>query len=119
MRHLESKIQTMCVRYFRIKYPKLLIYAIGNGGKRNVIEASIMKGEGVTAGVADLQVLVPNNEYHALFIEMKTEKTKQSLHQIEFELYCNKMGYKYVICRSVDSFMKEVKEYLNTELTLC
>lgn len=112
MQHKESKLQITCVKYFRLKYPKLLLFSVPNGGRRGVIEASIMKSEGVTAGVADLCLLYPSNGFHALFIEMKIDKGKQSLSQIQFELYCIDKNYKYVICRSLDDFIKAVTEYL-------
>ena len=56
MRHIESQIQKDCVTWFRLQYPKIgrLLFAVPNGGARNAKEAAIMKGEGVTAGVAAL-----------------------------------------------------------------
>ena len=74
MRHDESRIQTACVKWFRLQYPHfaLNLFAVPNGGQRGKFEARIMKGEGVTAGVADLLLLLPSKGYHGLCIEMKT-----------------------------------------------
>ena len=47
MKTTEHEIQVNCVNYFRLRYPKGLIYAIPNGGHRNVIVASKLKAEGV------------------------------------------------------------------------
>lgn len=58
-RHQESTLQKTCVAWFRTQYPDhaLMLFAVPNGGGRSRIESAIMKGEGVTAGVADLILL--------------------------------------------------------------
>jgi hypothetical protein len=67
---------------------------------------------GVRAGFPDLTLLVPRKGYHALFIELKTAKGKQSEHQKEYQAEVEKQGYKYIICRSVQDFIKEIEEYM-------
>ena len=64
-RHQESDLQRSCVAWFRETYPAhaLMLFAVPNGGGRSRIEASIMKGEGVTAGVADLILLEARGGY--------------------------------------------------------
>lgn len=73
----------------------------------------ILKREGVLAGVADLFLSEPSGDYHGLYVEMKTDKGKQSDHQVIFEHKATGLGYKYVVCKSLDSFMDEVRSYLN------
>lgn len=112
-RHIESSIQRQCVAWFRLQYPRyaLLLVANANGGKRSPIEAAIMKGEGVTAGVADLTLYLPNSEYHGLLVEMKTDKGRQSPAQKIWQREVEKAGYKYVVCRSLDEFQCAIKDY--------
>lgn len=116
MRHIESRIQQECVRWFRLQYPKLwnLLFAVPNGGWRGPVEARIMKAEGVTAGVADLLLLCPNGTYHGLCIEMKTgmKGSKQSAYQIAWMQEVTNVGYKYVVCRSFDEFKDAISAYL-------
>lgn len=50
------------------------IFAIPNGGKRNIVTASKLKLEGVKAGVPDLFLAVSRHNCHGLFIEMKRAK---------------------------------------------
>lgn len=116
MRHIESRIQTMCVSWFRLQYPEYarLLVANANGGKRNRIEAAIMKGEGVTAGVADLTLYVPTEKYHGLLIEMKSEKGRQSQHQKAWQKIVEAQGYKYELCYSFDDFCIAIKRYLQS-----
>lgn len=112
MRHKESQLQIQCVKYFKLKYPNITIFSIPNGGRRNEVEASILKAEGTLAGVADLQILKSNAAFHGLFIEMKTEKGRQTDSQREFEVKCFTEGYQYSVCRSFDDFRNVVDDYL-------
>ena len=114
MKHEESNLQQACVKWFRYQYPNIIIFAIPNGGNRNVIEAARLKREGVLAGVADLMILKPNNKYYGLFVEMKTDKGKQSDNQIDFEMYCVHHHYKYSIARSLDEFISIVENYFKS-----
>lgn len=118
MRQIESKIQQICVEWFRFQYPKLakLLFAVPNGGYRNQSTASHMKAEGVVAGVADLILLIPSQGFHALCIEMKTEKGRQSDKQKIWQQLVESHGYKYVICHSSQSFFVEVQKYLQKSL---
>lgn len=74
MRHVESTTQQAFIRWFRLAYARyaLVAIAVPNGGARSRVEAAIMQGEGVTAGVADVLVLVPRGGYGALGLEFKT-----------------------------------------------
>jgi hypothetical protein len=111
----EHRIQVECVKWFRLQYPKLRfrLFAVPNGGQRNVIVASKMKAEGVLSGVADLILLKPKGNYAALLIEMKTKRGRQSPTQKQWEAdLCKDGEYKYVLCRSVEDFISATKSYL-------
>lgn len=96
MRHIESQIQKDCVTWFRLQYPKIgrLLFAVPNGGARNAKEAAIMKGEGVTAGVADLILLYPSGGFHSLCIEFKTpsKSSRQTPTQKEWQALAEAHG---------------------------
>jgi hypothetical protein len=117
MRHIESKIQIAAVRWFDYQYPALskLLFAVPNGGTRNKREAGIMKAEGVRAGVADLILLTPRGGCGALCIEIKTETGRQSPEQKEWQKQAENAGNKYVVCRSVDEFIKTINNYLGND----
>ena len=83
MKLQESTLQASCVRWFRYQYPHLVIYAVPNGGSRNVREAQRLKAEGVLAGVADLVVMLPQGK--SLYIEMKVRGNRQTDNQKEFQ----------------------------------
>jgi hypothetical protein len=109
----ESQIQQQMVKWFGYKYPEYTLFAIPNGHKRNAITGAILKREGVVAGVADLFLMKANNKYNGLWIEVKTDKGKQSESQKEFERKALREGYKYVICKNIDQFIEEVETYIN------
>lgn len=114
MKHNESKLQQTCVAWFRLQYPRYaeLLVSIPNGGARNVVTGRILKLEGVVAGVADLMLPIANKHHNNLFIEMKTEKGRQSPSQRAWQEKTESVGNKYVICRSLDDFMKTINDYL-------
>jgi hypothetical protein len=109
----ESQIQQQMVKWFGYKYPKCTLFAIPNGHKRNAITGAILKREGVVAGVADLFLMKANQKYNGLWIEVKTDKGKQSESQKQFERKAIREGYKYVICKNIDQFINEVETYIN------
>lgn len=114
MNHLESKLQISCITWFRYQYPQLeeILIAVPNGGARGKLEATIMKKEGVTAGVSDLLLLTPKKGFGALCIEMKIGKGKQSQSQVNWQKKAERHGNKYILCRNMDDFMSQVADYL-------
>ena len=112
MKHQESSLQTQCVKWFRYQYPNFVIYAVPNGGSRNVREAQRLKSEGVLAGVADLTILLPQGK--SLYIEMKVKGNRQTPNQKEFQQKAEALGHKYYVCYSFEDFEKVVKQELIT-----
>lgn len=115
MRHLEDQLQKSIVKYWDYVYPKLKPYlvCVPNGGKRNAIEAAKFKQMGVRAGFPDLVLFVPNRFYPFMGIELKTKTGRQSESQKTYQQEFESIGAKYVICRSLDDFIREIEEYLN------
>ncbi len=114
----EHQIQCACVRWFAYQHPELhgRLFAVPNGGRRDATTAAKLKAEGVVAGVADLILLKSNRDYGALLIEMKTPKGTQSSSQKKWQLtLCSEDEYKYVVCRSLDDFIREVSDYLKND----
>lgn len=110
----EANLQSECIKWFIYQFPKLapLLFAVPNGGSRNKIEAANLKRQGVRAGVSDLILLFPRGGHGALLIEMKYGKGRQRKSQKDWQQVTEAAGYRYVICRSLDEFMGEVRNYL-------
>lgn len=117
MKDLEHRLQCACVRWFAYQHPELkgTLFAVPNGGQRNAIVAAKLKAEGVTAGVADLLLLIPNATHHGLCIEMKTEKGRQSDKQKEWQALIEEKGYRYEVVRTFEEFTQLIEEYLQQQ----
>lgn len=68
------------------KYPqfKRLLFAIPNGGERNIIVAAKMKATGTKADVSDIFLSVARGPYHGLYIELKKFGGEARQGQLEF-----------------------------------
>ena len=110
----EHRLQVACVRWFRMQYPHLreMLFAVPNGGRRDEKTGARLKEEGVIAGVSDMILLQRNDNYGALLIEMKTKTGRQSESQKRWQKAAEEQGYRYVVCRSLEEFMKEVNDYI-------
>jgi hypothetical protein len=115
MRHEESDLQINCVETFRLMYPKLrwLLFSVPNGGFRNSFEAARMVREGMSAGVLDIFICLPNKTYHGIFTDFKSERGRLSEYQIEFIKAVKAKGYLCLVIRSVEDFLREIENYLN------
>ena len=114
MKQLESKLQILCVKWFRLQFPNVLIFSIPNGGQRNLITAKILKAEGTVPGVADLQILKAKKGYNGLYIELKNGKDgKVSDNQQTIMSKLQSEGYQCEVCRSFDEFRNVVDSYMN------
>lgn len=116
MRDIEHQIQVACVNYFRLRWRNALIFAIPNGGQRNIKVAQKLKAEGVLAGVPDLCVPIPKNGYNGLYIEMKAgKKGVVSDKQKDVMARLTENGYLCKVCRCFDDFQKVVDDYMGAK----
>lgn len=110
----EHDLQVACMRWMRLAHPKILCYAIPNGGFRTKRTAYMMHEEGVTPGIPDLHIPIPHGNYASLYIEMKNGKQGTiSDHQKEMIPRLREFGNKVEVCRTLEEFQKCVHEYLN------
>ena len=119
MEHEESELQQACVKIFRLMYPKLKkrLFAIPNGSYRTAIGAAILNAEGCTPGIPDVFLAVPRGSYGGCFIEFKTSRGRLSEYQAQF-IDEVKLDYYCVVVKTVEEFLKEIKDYLgNQEIT--
>lgn len=109
----EHALQVQCVKWFRMRFPGALIYAIPNGGYRTKTTAGLMRAEGQVSGILDLHIPIAKHGYHSMYIEMKNGKQgRLSDNQKEMIERLRSYGNKVVVCHNIDEFMKEVDEYL-------
>jgi len=125
----ESSLQSACVRWFRLQYPRLarLYIAVPNGVPLGRASARQFIGEGLTKGVADTLLLVARGPWHGLAVEFKTEeityvqgrkhtaRTYQTAEQREWQALVEAQGWRYEVVRTFDAFRALVTEYLAEE----
>jgi hypothetical protein len=89
----EHDEQAGFVQWFRAKWPRVLIFAIPNGGKRNISTAKKLKAEGVVPGVPDL--FIPA---WGIWIEMKRQKGgRTSSDQDDMISYLESIGHRVIV----------------------
>ena len=103
----EHAHQAGFVQWFRAKYPGILIFAIPNGGKRDIVTAKKLQMEGVTPGVPDL--FVPELR---LWIEMKKPGGKLSEAQKDMIEYLTRIGHTVIIGYGARDASEKVLEFL-------
>lgn len=106
------------------QYPALAyMFAIPNGGLRDIRTATTLKAEGVKSGVPDIFLPCPiqtewAKQYAGLFIEMKLEKYRNrknggcSEEQIEFIEWATSMGYYCKVCYTWEEARDVIVKYL-------
>jgi len=109
---LEHEEQSAFIKWCSMKGINM-IFAIPNAAKRGWKTASMMKAEGMKAGVPDLFIAMPKNGYHGLFIEMKRIKGGSlSTEQKQWICELNRQGYKAEVCQGCDMAIKVIEAYL-------
>lgn len=111
----EHQEQVAVVEWFRLQYPKHILFAIPNGGARHIVTAVNLKREGVISGVPDLFVMYPAFPFHGLFIEMKAKGGKVSPAQKEFMAAAIDNGYQASVCYGFDEAREAINLYLHCE----
>src|SRR5215470_5188083 len=115
-RELERPHQVALIKWVRTvkdTHPVLkLLYAVPNGGDRNLRVAKKLKAEGVLAGVADLCLPAARRGYHGLYLEMKSEEGVATEEQKEFLRGVSAEGYCAIIAQGMDEARAALEWYL-------
>lgn len=93
-----------------------MLFAVPNGGKRNVREAARLKRAGVKAGVPDVFLDYPSKGFHGLRIEFKRVKGGRATpDQISWLTIFRALGYSAVIANGCAEAQSIVLAYLGRE----
>ncbi len=102
----EHDEQVGFVNWFRAKFPRVLIFAIPNGGKRSISAGKKFKAEGVVAGVPDLFIPEWN-----LWVEMKRERGgRLSPDQKDMIAYLEGIGHCVIVGKGAKDASKQIME---------
>ena len=122
----ETRLQISVIEHldmiFPFRWPELCfekdgvkvapIYSNKNESKSKAHVQRLFNRMGRKSGVPDLFMPVPFGGFSGLYIELKTPKGRVSSKQLDLMTFLNQMGYYCLVCRSVESVVKAVEEYL-------
>jgi hypothetical protein len=94
-----------------------LLYAIPNGGRRDIRTAIKLKAEGVKAGVPDLCLPVARGGYHGAYIEMKFGKNQTSPEQKKWIADLRTEGHFVTVCWGWQDAADTIEQYLAGDIT--
>lgn len=118
MKSLEHSEQVALIQWWALQCKRYgvheqCLFAIPNGGQRNIVTAKRMKDEGVRAGIPDLFLAVPRGDFHGLFIEMKkpqggvvSDNQKACMEMLSNNDYC------VTVCHGFIDAQEAIKGYL-------
>jgi hypothetical protein len=113
----EAKIQSQCYIWYNNNYclqshnPRGVMFSVPNElAGANKIAMMQAKAIGLTSGVSDTIVILPNGKI--LFIEFKDEKGIQSQRQKHFEKLITDLGHNYYLVRNVNQFQQTIWQNL-------
>jgi hypothetical protein len=114
----EAQIQAACVIWFKNEFRQVrdLLYMVHNDGKKNPIQASQDLARGLTKGIPDLSLDIPNGEHHGLKIELKKPGEKPRPEQVRIHTLMQQMGYRVELIDNVEDFKKLILNYVPAHL---
>jgi hypothetical protein len=89
-----------------------LIYAIPNDGIRTPLQGVKFKRRGLRPGMPDICLPYPSSRYHALYIELKTEKGKPTKDQLNCIAKLNSVGNQALIAYGWQEAWEIISDYL-------
>ena len=114
--HNEQVAVFQWAAYNEATYPELkYLFAVPNGGQRNVIVASKLKAEGVKRGVPDIWLPVARGGFHGLVIELKADKGRKTPEQEAWLQFLFAQGYFAGCVWGADAAIGIIERYLLSE----
>lgn len=121
LEHDEQAALFVWAQWSRFEFPDLQwMFAIPNGGHRNLLVARKMKAEGVKPGVPDIFLPVARKGFNGLFLEMKAEGSRPvrggkgglSDLQCEWIAAMRSRGYSAQVAYGKHEAIKIITDYL-------
>lgn len=105
----EDQIQRAIFQHLKArKAPGTFAFHVPNGGQRKPVEAAIMKGLGVTAGVPDVIAIRAGRAYG---LELKAEGGKASEKQIEAMAAMEAAGAAVALAVGLDAAIRQLEDW--------
>jgi hypothetical protein len=106
-RRPEDQIQKAVLEHLRLRGPRTAYwFHVANGGGRSPIEASILKGLGVRAGVPDLIIIHDGKTFG---LELKADGNRPTKLQIEAQDAMRAAGAEVAVAVGLDAAIKQLE----------
>ena len=106
----EHSLQVAVLAYLTFQAAKdINVIAIPNAARRSLRMGARMKAEGLQSGVADLCIMLPGGR--VAWLELKTDKGRQSIAQKGFEAECKRLGHHYALARNLDEAIAALTQW--------
>jgi len=99
----EDWLQSQLVRWMNLI--GLFHFSVPNGGYRHPITAKRMKATGQVAGIPDLVIPIPFDEYHCTFLEVKRKGQYPTPTQRDIHKKLKSLGNYVAIIHSIDELI--------------
>ncbi|MFO1147769.1 MAG: VRR-NUC domain-containing protein [Alsobacter sp.] len=109
----EHELQAGIVQAIRLKFRQVLVYAVPNGGSRGLVEGGRLKAEGVTPGIPDLALVLPDGR--AAFLEVKTPEGQLRPEQRRFGEWAHLRGIPWAVVRNLDQALDALTSWLSDD----
>lgn len=118
----EDALHLSICEFIRYQYPQVIFTSEPSGLRLPIGQATKLKRMRSGSKLPDLWILEPRQNYHGLFLEVKTEtpkkrdgdwKTEHIAQQAEVIDKLNNKGYKADFVWSLDQAIEVINDYMN------
>lgn len=117
-KHREQDDQRALITWFKLQFPKELLFAIPNQLVRSDCQAFMMAKEGLVSGLPDLMLACPKKGYCGMFLELKKmaipgeARGRITKRQETILEHLNSRRYLGMICYGFDEAREAVLNYM-------
>lgn len=110
----EARLQMAIVQYLKLAgVQNLLYFSVPNEGKRSRINGDHLRRMGLTSGVSDLVIVIPNltRGINVLFLELKAKGGKATDNQLAFRDAAIDAGAHWALADNIETAISILREY--------
>ncbi len=107
----ETILHIQIVEWLRQLHPEIPFIHIANERQTSSIHGLLLKRMGVRAGVSDLFMPKGNAKFSGFWLEIKTDKGKPSVSQLEFIKEMESLGYAGLVCYGFDDCIDAIRDF--------
>lgn len=111
----EAQIQTQVAAYLRMRHPGIVFTATLGGLRLTPGVVRKIKAAGYHNGIPDLLILAPRGRYHGMALELKSDKGRPSVEQINTIRKLTDAGYYCAITYGAREPIEQIMYYFGED----